>query len=159
MADLLDSLRHLWPSGNLVAVTAIDPWNGSSLATDRDEMMADHLAAAVLRHSPCAVVVLAGAGHTRTAPAPGPFGYTPMGWFLSQLLDDQMLEDVVSLRAVTSGGTAWNIVDLQTGGGVHPVPGGDLGLLGHRDVLPVGFVTASPPAHEPDRPSGQFVDV
>ncbi len=141
MADLLESLRHLSLSDNKVAVTAIDAWDGRSHGTDRDEMMADHLVSAVQRHSACATVVLAGNGHTRTAAGPGPFGYTPMGWRITGLLDD-----VISLRVVTSGGTAWNIVDPHTGAGVHPVPGGDLRPLGHHDVLLVGPVTASPPA-------------
>ena len=142
MVDLLETLRWLRRRGATVAVTAIDGTVVTALAppVDRDRAMAHALTQSIARHAGWPTLVLAGNGHTRTAPEPAPFGYVPMGWYLTQHHDN-----VISLLGTVRGGSVWTIMDPEGGGGVHAV--GQLGLgVGHDGAVPMGFLTPSPPA-------------
>lgn len=160
MAALIASVGRQRLDGADIEVVAMDgPWvaPGSPIPMDllhlieqdRDLMMANRLLDIVDQRPRGFTLALAGSEHTRVIP-PGQNSPRPMGSYLRA-----WHRDMVSLRGLSSGGTAWILRSNGQPAGSSEVAGVDLepgaqwastvGEDGHHGYLHVGGVTASPP--------------
>jgi hypothetical protein len=159
MVDLLEELRRQRASGLELIVRAVDPPKYDS-PTDRDARMAAAVVQAVEAHAPVQTLLLVGDVHSR--PLPG-YPWDPAAAYLSLGARlRQKYGDVVGLRALSGGGSAWMCLSRPEGApvcAVHPIRAreiagetprieldpGALEKTGWSGTVFLAALTASPP--------------
>ncbi|MDH3743776.1 MAG: PQQ-binding-like beta-propeller repeat protein [Acidobacteriota bacterium] len=155
MATLLQDLQRLMASGEPLRVVLID--QRGARGEDREQAMADALAAAVSSAPEGFTISLVGNLHAQLARGAGHGVDEPMALRIAELLPNSR---VIALEVASSGGTAWVCGGHRTSGcGLSALGGGeihrtervslDVQLVGgFHGSLSVGTIHASPPAVE-----------